>query len=114
MAEIDRRPKAYLRPEDIDQLARQHIELMAELWITKDRLTLLESVLEKAGLLDRAALDQLVPEGELAAELLRERDAYVARIVGMDHRERSHETLAERGRQWAGETTANRQGAEPS
>lgn len=93
---IDRSRKTYLRPEDIDQLARQHVELMAEVWILRDRMKLLEKVLETAGLLQADQLDTMVPDAALKEALRRERDAFVARIVGVDPEERTVEALRAR------------------
>lgn len=91
--EIDRKRKPYLQPEDLDQLARQHVELMAEVWILRDRMKLLESVLQGAGLLKPEQLDTMVPDGQLKAALQAERDAFVARIVGINPEERTVDAL---------------------
>lgn len=90
-----------LKSEDMDRLARQNAQLMTELWIVKDRLTLLESMLETAGLLDRGALNRLKPEGRLAAELAAERDAYVARMVDDDIHTRNVDKLKKRANPYA-------------
>lgn len=44
---VERNKPTYLQPEDVDALARQNAQLMTELWIVKDRLTLLETLLEE-------------------------------------------------------------------
>jgi hypothetical protein len=93
MAEIDRTRKPQLTSDDVDRLARQNAQLMAELWIVKDRMAILEKLLQTAGVLDRAALNRYVPEGEFAAELTHEREAFVARIVDDAPENRSVETL---------------------
>lgn len=93
---IDRTPPTYLREEDVDVLARQNAQLMAELWIVKDRLALLENMLSEAGLLKRSALDDSVPEGALADELSSERQAYIRRIMGDTPDERSVDSLKAR------------------
>jgi len=74
--------KPYTGDEMMDNVIRMNTELMSELWILRDRVTLLEHVLQQQGVLNRKALDDLVPTGELAQELLRERDALVEKIVG--------------------------------
>ncbi|MCC5868606.1 MAG: hypothetical protein JJU27_08835 [Gammaproteobacteria bacterium] len=94
--EMNRKHKPYLQPGDIDQLARQHVELMAEVWILRDRVRLLESVLQGAGLLKPDQLDTMVPDAELKAALQAERDAFVARIVGIDPEERTVDALRQR------------------
>jgi hypothetical protein len=74
--------KPYTGDEMMDNVIRMNTELMSELWILRDRVTLLEHLLQQQGVLDRKKLDDLVPTGELAKELLRERDALVEKIVG--------------------------------
>ena len=64
---------------------RMNLELLSELWVLRDRVTLLEHVLATKGVMSRKELDELVPEGALALELDRERDAMVARVVGASH-----------------------------
>jgi hypothetical protein len=57
-------------------------ELMSELWILRDRVTILEHLLQEKGVVSRKALDDFVPAGDLAKELVRERDGMVERVVG--------------------------------
>lgn len=90
---IDRTPRSYLRAEDFDALARQNVQLMTELWIVKDRLAVLESMLEEKSLVDRQKLNDIEPAGALAEELDRDRSAYLDRIMGVDPRERTVEAL---------------------
>jgi hypothetical protein len=66
----------------LDTLIRMNTELMSELWILRDRVTVLEHMLEQKGVVDRKAMDDFVPTGDLAKELLRERDAMVEKVVG--------------------------------
>lgn len=90
---IERAKTKYLEPEDVDALARQNTQLMTELWIVKDRLALLESLLEGKGQIDRTTLNDMEPEGALAEELRREREAYVERVIGFDPKDRTVERL---------------------
>ncbi len=78
-----RKQPTYLQAEDLDTLARQNIQLMAELWIVKDRLAILEDMLEKQGLIDRAVFETTEPDEALAEELEADRVAYIKRIVGL-------------------------------
>lgn len=84
-----RKQPAYLEAEDLDTLARQNIQLMAELWIVKDRLAMLEDMLEKQGLIDRRTFETTEPEGPLAEELEAQRAAYIKRIVGLSADQRT-------------------------
>lgn len=90
---IERPNTKYLKPEDVDALARQNTQLMTELWIVKDRLAVLESMLEEKGQIDRTALNDMEPQGALAEELRREREAYVERIIGFEPKDRTVERL---------------------
>jgi hypothetical protein len=92
-ATMKQRPN-YLKPEDVDNLARVNTELLSEVWVLRDRVTLLEHLLETKGILKRAEIDALNPTGELAKELETERHAYIERVVGAPHqRERTVESL---------------------
>ena len=80
---------SYLEAGDIDSLARQNVQLMTELWIVKDRLFVLESMLEKAGLIDRATFDSSEPDEALSVELEEERKAYIKRVIGLPAEQRT-------------------------
>ena len=86
-----------LEPADVETLGRQHLQLMAEVWILRDRVKLLESVLQSAGLLTAGQLDQMVPDEALRSALQQDRDAFVARIMGVNARDRTVETLKQHG-----------------
>jgi hypothetical protein len=73
----------YLGTPEFDHLARMNTELLSELWILRDRVTVLEHLLEQKAVIERRALDTLVPEGALAEELERERARLVERVVGV-------------------------------
>ena len=73
----------YLEAGDLDTLARQNVQLMAELWIVKDRLAMLEDMLEKQGLIDRSVFETSEPDQALSEELDAQRAAYIKRVVGL-------------------------------
>lgn len=75
-------PKAYTHDEKIDALLRMNTELLSELWIMRDRMMVLEYLLEKKSGLTRQEIDGFEPPPELESELLAERDALVRRVVG--------------------------------
>lgn len=79
----------YLQAEDLDTLARQNIQLMAELWIVKDRLAMLEDMLEKQGLIDRTTFETTEPDEALSEELEAQRVAYIKRIIGLSADQRT-------------------------
>jgi len=74
--------KAYTHDEKIDALLRMNTELLSELWIMRDRMMVLEHLLEKKAGLSRQEIDDFEPPPELEGELLAERDALVRRVVG--------------------------------
>ena len=66
-----------LRLEDIDRLGQALLTLTGELWVTRDRVRILEAALVNAGVLSADELDQLQPDTALQAEL----DAERARLI---------------------------------
>ena len=79
---VDAPKQPYTGDEMMDNVIRMNTELMSELWILRDRVTILEHMLQEKGVVNRKALDDFVPTGELAKELIRERDGMVEKIVG--------------------------------
>ncbi len=79
---VDAPKQPYTGDEMIDNIIRMNTELMSEVWVLRDRVTILEHMLQEKGVITRKALDDIVPTGDLANELLRERDGMVERVVG--------------------------------
>ncbi|MSQ87371.1 MAG: hypothetical protein EXR10_11190 [Alphaproteobacteria bacterium] len=79
---VDAPKQPYTGDEMMDNLIRMNTELMSELWVLRDRVTILEHMLQEKGTISRKALDDFVPTGELAKELVRERDGLVEKVVG--------------------------------
>jgi len=91
-------PKPITGSEDMDAIMRINTELMSELWILRDRVTVLEKMLEEKGLVERQAIDNYAPEGVFAAELEDERDRFVRRVAGAPWElEFTVKSLVERG-----------------
>lgn len=82
---VERQARPYLGQMELDDLVRMNTELLTELWILRDRVTVLEHMLEEKKVIDRKALSDFVPQGELAQELERERTALVKRVAGAPH-----------------------------
>ena len=78
--------KAPVRPltgdESLDRLLRMNTELLSELWILRDRVMVLENILEEKGLLDPGAVDDYAPSAEFGKVLQDERDGMVRRVTG--------------------------------
>ncbi len=84
--------------ERLDGLLRMNTELLSELWILRDRVMVLERILEEKGLLDAQAVSNYGPSGEFADELQDERDRLVRRVAGAPWPEEfTWESLVERG-----------------
>ncbi len=82
---VDRPERPYLGQMELDDVVRMNTELLAELWILRDRVTVLEHLLEQKQVIERKTLSDFMPDGELAKELERERNALVARVAGAPH-----------------------------
>jgi len=72
----------YLLGRRIEDVATAFVSMAGELWIVKDRLAVLERVLEKHGIPAPSSVDRYEPEPEFRASLDAERRAWVRRIVG--------------------------------
>lgn len=91
-------PKPITGSEEMDAMMRINTELMSELWILRDRVTVLEKMLEDKGVVSRQAINDFAPEGEFAKELDEERDRFVRRVAGAPWEvEFTVESLVERG-----------------
>ena len=91
-------PNPITGSEEMDALMRINTELMSELWILRDRVTVLEKLLEEKGVVERQAINDYAPEGEFAAELDDERDRFVRRVAGAPWEvELTVESLVQRG-----------------
>jgi hypothetical protein len=85
MRTVDRPERPYLGQKELDDLMRMNSELLAELWILRDRVTVLEHMLQEKSVIDRKQLNEYVPQGDLAKELERERAALIERVAGAPH-----------------------------
>jgi hypothetical protein len=67
--------------ERLEQLTSTCAELAAEVWVLRDRLTIVEHLLERRCGLSRAEIDAFQPDGALAAELAAARSALAERVL---------------------------------
>lgn len=65
----------------VDELLRMNTELLAELWIVKDRLMVLEHLVAQKVGLSSDEIDRFVPTGDLAVRLDREREALLKKVM---------------------------------
>lgn len=70
-----------LHPGQLDHLGQALLLLARELWITRDRLAVLEEVLAEQGVDVRDAIRDRQPSGALAARLEAERTAFAERLI---------------------------------
>lgn len=70
-----------LHPGQLDHLGKALLLLARELWVTRDRLAVLEAVLESRGVAVSDAIRDFQPDGALAERLAAERDAFVRALV---------------------------------
>ena len=74
--------KAPLTDDGFEALLRMNTELLSELWILRDRVAVLEKLLDERGVLPRGAIDSYAPDAAFDMELQRERDRLVERVAG--------------------------------
>jgi hypothetical protein len=77
-----------LRREDIDRLGQALLTLTSELWVTRDRVRILEAALVNAGVLAPDAVNQLQPDAALQAELNAERTRLIDALLTTLSREK--------------------------
>lgn len=67
---------------EADPLYQMLVNLTRELWVVKDRLLILEEVLESAGITVSELIDQHQPDEALSENLDRERALLLKRVLG--------------------------------
>jgi hypothetical protein len=75
------KPQIFLDSATADRLMVMIMELASELHVVKDRMRVLEKLLERNGQLHREELDYWQPDDQDAKESARERDAFIARLL---------------------------------
>ena len=87
-------PNPITGSDDMDAIMRINTELMSELWILRDRVAVLEKLLDEKGVVARKSIDDYAPEGDFA----KERDRFVRRVAGAPWEvEFTLESLVKRG-----------------
>jgi hypothetical protein len=82
MSHTPQSAKGFMVSEDVDGLARMMMAMLSELWIARDRIAILESLLEEVGVLSAGAADHAAPSPELAERLEAMRSIMVANVLG--------------------------------
>jgi len=70
----------HLGDERLDELARINLGLMKEIWLLRDRLMVLERLLERKGIVARLEMDRDEPDPQAEAEIRMEVDRLIARV----------------------------------
>jgi len=88
----------YLGPDNIDDLGRMVTALLTELWITRDRVAVLEQLLEDKKIVLPGEVDDYIPSEDFEADLERIRDRMAANVIGapLAARERSVDQILAR------------------
>jgi predicted NAD/FAD-binding protein len=80
-AEKEAKELRYLQARRIEDIAQAFVSLASELWIVKDRMAVLEQVLDRHGIPAPAAVEAYAPQGEFKATLDAERRAWAQRMI---------------------------------
>ncbi|MGX7724703.1 hypothetical protein [Rhodococcus sp. 5G237] len=75
-------PRYLVADTDVETVYRMLLEVASELWVTRDRLLLLEGTLTRRGLMSAAELEELAFDDTQAALLEEERQRFVGRLFG--------------------------------
>lgn len=88
----------YLSQDNIDDLGRMVTALLTELWIARDRVAVLERLLEEKGVLAQGEVDNYLPTPEFEATLEKLRDRMATNVIGapLAARERSVDDILAR------------------
>lgn len=81
-ASINRPARETLADWQVGDLGLAVLTLTRELWVVKDRLRILEAVLEDHGIDAHQAIERYQPSEALSAELAREGEVLAARVIG--------------------------------
>lgn len=77
----DRPEQTFFEDEALDRAVGMIMTLAAELYVTRDRLTVLERTLAAKGILSRSDLDDYQPDEEALAQDAADRDAFTAALM---------------------------------
>lgn len=72
----------YLGPENTEDLGRMLMALLSEFWILRDRVAVLEKMLETKADISTEAIDNYVPSPQFEEELKLLRDRVARSVVG--------------------------------
>lgn len=70
----------FLTRQRIEGIAQGFVTLAGELWVVKDRLAVLEKVLDKHGI-PASVVETFEPDGDFKEQLAATRKAYIQRVI---------------------------------
>ena len=70
-----------LTPDQLDGLGLSMMTLAKELWVLRDRVAVLEKILENHGISARDEIDAFVPDKEFEEALAQERDKFITSVL---------------------------------
>ena len=73
--------KSWLGDPILDKMFQVVIRLAGELYVTKDRLTTLETIIEEKGLLDLSEIETYSKNAENNEKISEQRDEFVASLL---------------------------------
>ena len=79
--EFNRPSRTLLTDADVDGLGRAVMTLCQELWVMKDRMMILEAVLEENGIDARNAVDNFQPSDALQERLNKDGRQLIERVI---------------------------------
>lgn len=81
MSKLKPLPATILQDADIDGVGQAVLSLTRELWVLKDRMIVLENVLEKNGINVSEAIEAYQPDEDMEAKLASEGAALIKRVL---------------------------------
>ncbi len=79
--------RLYLKNELLDGLGRMVFQLLSELWITRDRLAVVEQLLADKGVVQAGEADRYTPPAEVADRIEALRKLMVDNVLGAPTRD---------------------------
>jgi hypothetical protein len=90
----------YLDESSVEDLARMVVALLSEVWIMRDRMAVMEKLLEDGQSVTSRALDDYVPDAAFSESLEQLRDRLVGNVIGapVSGRDRTVDSILKRAK----------------
>ena len=80
VADKEASDRDFLNRQRIEDIGQGFVTLAGELWVVKDRLAVLEKLLDKHGI-PTSEVEKFEPDGDFKEQLAAERNAYIHRVI---------------------------------